>query len=130
MKEELGMTYHKALIIIEAFLSVTALTSFITSFETPFSTARTIAQVFYIVELVLLMIGILRHSYKDGVYWFLGWGIIELVYQCVTLYAYASMGFTTVEQALINGIMYAFTTALFLVPTYLYYKKRKALLKS
>ncbi|MPM42235.1 hypothetical protein SDC9_88900 [bioreactor metagenome] len=125
--ENLSMTYHKILRYIKVFLALTAVTTFYMTFSNDFTIYRSIDQIFYLLEFILISLSFFYHNKKSGVIYFFLWGYAELgLYFVILLVAY-NQG--SVIASMIDQIVsYTIGSMFFLIPTYLYYKKRYNLL--
>ncbi len=83
----------------------------------------------YVVLLVLLIVSIVFHKKKLGVYTLFAFGITELLYNIVVMILASQKGvYDTVVGN--RAFEYLAFSALILIPTFIYYRKRMHLFKS
>jgi len=120
--------WHKLLLWVKIILIVSILGNIYYCLHDGLNGSDIYDFIFQIICLVLMAGSTFLHERKKGVYLFFGYGIFELLYQLlVSFLAYRNGIFQdTVGNRLFE---YVALSAVILIPTFIYYKKRIQLLK-
>ena len=121
--------WHNILIFIKLILIISVIGNIVAFSSDGISSADTADLAVNAVFLVLLVLTTVFHGYKKGVYFFFAYGILEVLYVIVISAIAAGKGIfaEAVGNRLIEYILFS---ALILIPTFVYYRKRMDLLKS
>lgn len=122
------MTYHSVLFLMKIFLTVRCLTSFVMSFFNAAGAWRTTDQVFYVLMTAALVISLAGHDRRSGVISLFVFMALELGMNFVVYFAAAA---SEIAVADLNMKMFSWVlgSAVWAVPTFLYYRKRWKLLQ-